>query len=190
MTQPKQDKPYITKPTTQLDLEARLKRDNLPVKEDVDPNAVNAPYKVEGNDTSAYVGVDPDKMNYASDTEKPLSGGGVEAKVAKEQLSGYAYGKDAEKEGEQTVGSGSSVPVVGVTTSGEKVSHKLVDRKGLQAQIEKNDAAVAKGESPKPIKSTAKFVSEQAQSSDEEADEDENETPSPTPQKAVAPKPS
>lgn len=31
-----------------------------------------AQYAVEGNDTSAYVGVDPVYQNYANDTERPI----------------------------------------------------------------------------------------------------------------------
>lgn len=178
-----ENKPYTTRPTTQVDLEARLERDNLPVKEQVDPNATNAPYAVEGNDTSGYIGVDPDKMTYASDTEAPLSGDGAEDKVAKEQLSGYAYGEDEKRKGEQTLGSGSSVPVVGVTTSGEGTTHKLVDRKGLQEQLDKNAQKASTGEKVEPIRSTAKFVTEAKV-------EEKNDAPAQkAPAKASAPKP-
>lgn len=79
-----ENKTYLTVPNSQIDLKAR--RDagyGTPVVE-VDPDATDAPYAVEDNDTSAYVGVDPDKMTYANDTEKPLSGDGIEDKVAAE----------------------------------------------------------------------------------------------------------
>lgn len=128
MTQPSGDKPYLTKPTTQTDLEARAKRDFKPEATTVDANAVNDPYAVEGNDTSAYVGVDPSYMTYASDTEKPLAAeSGSEAKALDQLTSGLAYGEvTPSKENKQTVGSGSSVPLVTVATSGEDVSHEIV----------------------------------------------------------------
>lgn len=137
--------PYLTKPTSQLDLEARAEKDYaLKDKVEVDPNVVNDPYKVEGNDTSAYVGVDADRMTYANDTEKPLEGDGIEAKVAKALLSdNFAYGEDEEPKREQTLGSGSSEPVVYPVVSGENVKTEFVDR---QAQAK---AAAKKAQSSK-----------------------------------------
>ena len=129
--------PYFTKPTSQLDLEARVEKDYaVNEKVDVDPNVVNDPYKVEGNDTSEYVGVDADRMTYANDTEKPLKGDGVEDKVAKELLKGnFAFGTDPEEPRKQTLGSGSSEPVVYPVTSGESVKTEIVDR---EAQAKAN----------------------------------------------------
>lgn len=185
-----ENKPYITRPTTQLDLEARQKRDNLPVTEQVDPNATNAPYAVEGNDTSGYIGVDPDKMTYANDTEAPLRGTGAEDKVAKEQLSGYAYGEDPKPKGEQTLGSGSSAPLVGVTTSGESTTHKMVDREKLQKELDRNSQKAANGEKVEPIRSTAKFVTEAKveAKSESKSDEKDSEDAAPTPSQKIPPK--
>lgn len=137
MTQPdsKQDAPtYSTRPTTQIDLEAREAAGFATVvRPTVNPNEVNAPYTVEGNDTSEYVGVDSDYMNYASDTHKPLKGEGedaVEDRVRDDMYSGLAYSEAPTTEGVQTVGTGSSDPHVLVSTSGEKVAnHEIVDRK-------------------------------------------------------------
>ena len=125
MTQPNDEsKPYTTRPTTQVDLEARLNADQA--KQELDPNVTVEPYKVEGNDTSAYVGVDQDKMNYANDTEMPLKGDGVEDEVAELMMSGYAYGKVApDSTPGQDLGSGSSQPLLAVTSSGSDVQHEI-----------------------------------------------------------------
>lgn len=135
--------PYTTRPTSQLDLEARAAKD-FAVKEkvEVDPNKVNDPYKVEGNDTSAYVGVDADRMTYANDTEKPLEGEGIEAEVAEALLSdNFAYGEDEDPERKQTLGSGSSEPVVYPVTSGENVSTEVVDRQAQAKAAAKKTAS-------------------------------------------------
>lgn len=125
MTQ--ENEPYLTRPTTQTDLEARREADYRAAEVKTDPNATVAPYAVEDNDTSAYVGVDADKMTYAEDTHKPLRGDGVEDKVASEQLKGYAVAKKQEgPEREQTLGGGSEQPLAQVVTSGSSVTHKLV----------------------------------------------------------------
>lgn len=75
-----------TKPTSQLDLEARLGDDSTPV---FNPAENPAPVSEDG-----FVGVSPEYQNYANDTDKPLaSEDGVE-QVA-EELFDSAYG-DAE----------------------------------------------------------------------------------------------
>lgn len=58
-----------TKPTTQLDLEARQARERGEEPEGT-PQARD--FRVEGNETDAYVGVSPEYMTYADDTSKPL----------------------------------------------------------------------------------------------------------------------
>lgn len=128
------------KPTSQKDLEARRER-GYAVRDEVEvnPNEVVVPFPGDGNDTSAYVGVDPVYMNYASDTEKPLRAEGeenVEDLVSDELLSGLAYSEAAKKEGVQTVGTGSSQPHVLVTHSGERVEHVVVDREKVEKAAE------------------------------------------------------
>lgn len=70
-------------PNSQLDLEARQERGNasdkvLSTSDEAAERAADAEveegrdFRVEGNDTSAYVNTDPVYQNYASDTEKPL----------------------------------------------------------------------------------------------------------------------
>lgn len=195
MTQPDQNEkdpnaPYLTRPTTQTDLEARHEADYGNPTVQTDPNLTNAPYAVEDNDTSAYVGVDPDRMTYANETEKPLrSDDSLEDEVSKEMLSGYAFGRDEEPEGQQTLGSGSSSPVVAVTTSGEATTHAIVDRKALGKQIEKNDAAAREGKNVEPLRSTEKFVTREEGSSLREEEDVEPTSPASNPRPAKAPTP-
>jgi hypothetical protein len=68
----------------ELDLEARRKAADESQGEAGD---VYAPFAVEGNDTSAYVGVSPEYMTYSNETEKPLRAEeGVEADLEAEAL--------------------------------------------------------------------------------------------------------
>jgi hypothetical protein len=144
-------KPYLTKPTSQLDLERRAAVGfSTVVNPQLDPNQVNAPYAVEGNETANYKGVDADRMTYASDTEKPLKGDGVEDKVGHAMLdSNFAYGAKLPVESKQTLGSGSSEPHAVVATSGENVGHHLTDTGKLATDAQKSQD---KGE---PIKAPA-----------------------------------
>lgn len=169
-------KRYTTKPTTQLDLEARAKRDYAladPAK--VEPDAVDAPFAVEDNDTSAYRGVDRDRMTYANDTEKPLAGDGIEDEVGEQLLSRFAYGEDEPVKGKQTVGSGSSAPSVFVTTSGEDVTHKHVDRKKLGAAIEKAE----KAEKPAPLSESVSGAVTEAEGKQSTEGDESGTTPAP-----------
>lgn len=188
MTQPNdENKPYTTRPTTQTDLEARHKADYGNPTVETDPNVTNAPYAVEDNDTSAYVGVDPDKMNYANETEKPLrSDDSLEDEVAADMLSGYAFGSDEQPEGQQTLGSGSSSPVVAVTTSGEATTHAIVDRKALNEQVAKNEKAAREGKNVEPLRSTEKFVTREEGTPVDDAETAPQNNPRPA--KAPAPK--
>lgn len=83
------------KPSSQVDLERRLENDNRSSQVLVDSDEYNQrkadgdledtpgrDMRVEGNDISGYVGVDPVYQNYASDTEAPLPADeGAESKV-------------------------------------------------------------------------------------------------------------
>lgn len=81
MTKSETDEVEYTKPTSQLDLEARQENgnasfkvlstsDQAPKPGDEDEDARS--YVVEDNDLDGYLNVDPIYMNYASDTEQPL----------------------------------------------------------------------------------------------------------------------
>ena len=62
---------YVTRPTTQIDLERRQAIEDG----EVDPNedaGVARDFRVEGNKTDGYIGVSPEYKTYANDTEAPL----------------------------------------------------------------------------------------------------------------------
>lgn len=88
------DKPYLTKPTTQVDLERRLAAEDGEEQPEV---GSARDFKVEGNDTSDYIGVDPMYQNYADETHKPMaSDGGVEERIEERA---YEY-EETPKEGQ------------------------------------------------------------------------------------------
>jgi hypothetical protein len=70
-------KPTYTKPTSQLDLEARQKKDYVP-----------SSVLIKGEDqpvsTNGFIGVDEVYQNYANATDAPMAAeGGAEAKIQK-----------------------------------------------------------------------------------------------------------
>lgn len=74
--------PQRTPSSDELDYQRRLDENFAPEVRSTtgEPVEVYAPFTVEDNDTSAYVGVSPEYMTYADDTHKPLrADGGVEA---------------------------------------------------------------------------------------------------------------
>jgi hypothetical protein len=85
---------YTTsKPTSQLDLEARLERDNENPEVHVSV-PVNPSYEAEGE----YVGTDPIYQNYANETEKPLAGEGPEQKVVDELKKAHESKDESDEE--------------------------------------------------------------------------------------------
>lgn len=77
---PPSDKPYLTLPTSQIDLE---RRQAIEAGEEEAVVGEARSYAVEGNELDAYVGVSPEYMTYADDTQKPFlaEGDGPEAQV-------------------------------------------------------------------------------------------------------------
>ena len=77
----KQKAPEVeyTKPTSQLDLEARLDKDNR-------NEAAEAPLATypDAQDEEGFVGVSPEYANYANDTDKPLAAEEGAEKVAED----------------------------------------------------------------------------------------------------------
>lgn len=115
-------------PTTgELELEARLKSGDVssPIRRlesDVaQPAEVYAPFAVEGNDTTDYVGVSPEYMTYASDTEKPSRAKAGALKEAEAVVLDNPTPVAAPKKTEvqHTAGGGSSQELVYTATSGE-----------------------------------------------------------------------
>jgi hypothetical protein len=110
-----------TKTTAQLDLERRLADEKLSPKElreKYDGGARD--YTGDGNDTSAYVGVNPEYMNYANETDRPYQAGeGSAERELEDQLkSGHAVAEPVDGTSNQTDGGGSTVPLVYAEVSG------------------------------------------------------------------------
>jgi len=76
------EKAQYAKPASQVDLEERLANGNKSDKvlstadsyEGAADSGEARDYRVEGNDTEAYIGVAPEYQTYANDTEAPLQG--------------------------------------------------------------------------------------------------------------------
>lgn len=63
-----------TKPNVVLDLERRQAEEQARASGEAPPADENARvFQVEDNDTSAYIGVDPEYQNYADETHKPFA---------------------------------------------------------------------------------------------------------------------
>lgn len=94
------EKPQYTKPSSTLWAEEQEKNGNASSKvlstysdEPVKSDGNDRKLAVEGNETEAYVGVDPIYQTYANDTEAPLRAEkGVEAKLEER-----VYGDDGVK---------------------------------------------------------------------------------------------
>lgn len=94
--------------------------------------ALNPPYAVEDNDTSAYLGVAPEYMTYAEDLNKPFKAEGSaddEAEVAREEKlisqTPLVAPRPATPEANQTEGGGSTQETVGTALSGENFSSEI-----------------------------------------------------------------
>jgi len=128
----------MTRPTSQMDLERRLDEGFLPEgarrnnteDEVLNPEVVVAPYKVEGNDTSGYLGVSSEYMTYANETEKPLTATeGPEAeslKLAQAGVAGVRKFKGVDNTPATEVGVGAA-ETLNTAVSGEGFSAALVD---------------------------------------------------------------
>lgn len=114
--------------SAELDLKARQESGEVPARRSVtgEPTTVYSPYATENTDTSAYVGVNPEYMTYANDTEKPLrADDGVEKALEEVVLDGSKVvvggtAQTATDADTTTGGSGASSDLVYTGSSGEK----------------------------------------------------------------------
>jgi hypothetical protein len=123
------------KPTSLLDKEVRM-RAELAAKDGPQEDAPRAtvwgdavdgrgnvlsPYAVEDNDTSAYVGVNPEYATYANETERPFRAEeGTAERYFEDQLtSPKKFAVGAGVQSQPTEGGGSSVPLLYPDVSGE-----------------------------------------------------------------------
>lgn len=167
------------RPTSQLDLEARLKNDFRPAVIDntendvLNPEKVVTPYRLEDNDTSGYLGVSPEYMNYANEAEKPITATeGPEAESLRRLQAGQPGVYKTQRPEAVTAEPGAqSVENLATATSGEDFSTKLVDRptetgptrvvldedssKALEGQGTASSAPKATTPAPAPAKTAA-----------------------------------
>ena len=139
---------YLTEPTSTLDLRRRLEAENGTQDAAV---VGGRDFATEDTDTSAYIGVSPEYMTHANDTEMPLTADeGPELEALEKLTSGFAVQKAPEAgEVKQTVGTGSSAESIYTATSGEDFSSEEVDAQAVQQQAqEANDAAVEESGNP------------------------------------------
>ena len=91
--------------------------------------SLQAPFAVEDNDTSAYVGVAPEYMTYAEDLNKPFKAeGGVEQELEDKLIEQPTLVSPVVvDEGNPTEGGGSSQEVVFTALSGENFSSEVAE---------------------------------------------------------------
>lgn len=134
----------VVRPTSQVDLEQRLAADfrtdgatDGPVTSGGHLVVSGPAFVGDGNDPSAYVGVDPIYQNYANETEKPFAFEGVEGESVEHMLGNqFAVGRDAPVETERTLGGGSNYETVYTKVSGSDFEPELVDREALAEEAE------------------------------------------------------
>lgn len=121
----------VNKPASLLDKEARMRAEQAEQQAEgpratvwgaVDERGnVLSPYAVEGNDTSAYVGVNPEYATYGTEQDRPYQAGegSAERYFEDQLLSPKKFAVAAPFNSKQTEGGGSSVPLLYPDVSGE-----------------------------------------------------------------------
>lgn len=142
--------------TAELDLEARQQEDYVsPLRIDGGSGVVTedqAAYAVEGNDTSQYIGVSPEYMTYANETEKPLAAEHGAEKVALEELQAAASTEitpATPTEIEQTKGT------VGTETVTTSLSGSVLQAKVAEPKVEAEPVETEQAEDPAPPATTS-----------------------------------
>lgn len=110
----------------ELDLQRRLDEEKQQAGE---APSTGRDVAVEGNDTSDYVGVSPEYMTYANETEKPLRADGGPEEVLEDRVLERVAGAVASterREGKSTQGGGSVTPTLYAATSGDSVQPEKV----------------------------------------------------------------
>jgi hypothetical protein len=136
----------------ELDLQDRLgaNRDQSDTDGAVVSTQSGRDFAVEDNDTSGYVGVSPEYMTYANDTDKPLQAEEGPFKDAEDEIHsrlGGAVGKEPSAEDNATQGGGSNDPLVYPAVSGDVVQAEEVDRQKVHADAVKAADQAASGDS-------------------------------------------
>lgn len=150
------DKPNYTKPTSQLDLEARQSEDYVPptvLGRDVDPQ----------KSENGYVGVDPIYQNFANDTEAPYAAEEGPESVVEENYYhdevdfNLAATPEGSGDAEDKVERLNEEPVTpsGATVSTEQDGNKQVSEGTPGSTVSEDDAKAATEEKKAAAKKTA-----------------------------------
>lgn len=139
-TKKKEEKAVYLPTTAELDLERRMDKEELTKEEYADKYSENVngrDFTGDGNDTSGYVGVNPEYMNYANETDKP---GKTDPESALGRLERQLQSGSAVAEAgpgavsNPTDGGGSSVPVLYAALSGEDFENRVVTADELETE--------------------------------------------------------
>lgn len=127
------------KPSTQVDFEERLAKENAPKGE---TPGEGRSFAVEGNDTSKYVGVSPEYKTYANDTEAPLRGeDGAESVFEERQIAAQ------DKAAEANVGVGH----LGYAPVDSPLAERAAEEEKAKAEAEEAEKAKAAKNAPKKV---------------------------------------
>lgn len=135
-----EEKAVFLKSTAALDLERREEDARLTDLERRERDASEGrDFTGDGNDTSDYVGVSPEYMNYANEGDKPYRAGKDSAvgRLEAELTAGAAVAEPVETKSNQTDGGGSSVPLVYATFSGENFENRVITADEAKAEAER-----------------------------------------------------
>lgn len=134
----------MDKPSTQVDFEERLAKENAAKGDATD---AGRSFAVEGNDTSKFVGVSPEYATYANDTEAPLRGeDGAESVFEERQIE--AQDRAAENN--------SGVGHLGYNPTGNVLTERAAQEEADKAKAAEDEKSKADAEKPKAQSAPAK----------------------------------
>lgn len=141
------------RPNSQKDLELRLKAGHDPKKfaelaaeRDGLNSSTQTSFAVEGNDTSAYIGVSPEYATYSDSAFKPMRGdGGPEEEAVDKNTVNLRVNKIVKPvESQQVEGVGSTDPLIYSETSGSVWKTEVVEGEDAPTTVEEAKKLKAK----------------------------------------------
>lgn len=148
-----EEKAVFLKTTAALDLERREEDERLtPAERRERDKSQGRDFTGDGNDTSAYVGVSAEYMNYASPGDRPYRAGEDSAlgRLEDQLTSGAAVAAPVDPVSNQTDGGGSTVPLVYAEFSGEDFTNRVVTAEEAKAESDRLNPEVENKEVPAP----------------------------------------
>ena len=145
------EQPVYTPTTAQLDRERRLDDADLTPEELAEKYGTEArDFTGDGNDTSLFVGVNPEYQNYAGVFNQPFRAeDGAERELEDELTQGGATAPKVEFDSNQTDGGGSTIPLVYAELSGDDFTNREVSQKEADAERDRLDPETEVKPAPK-----------------------------------------